>query len=46
MTMNTPIDRYILSYNGEQRGGITKDIAFNRKSFGPNQPENPDQGNI
>jgi hypothetical protein len=42
----TPIDRYVASYTGEERGGITKDIAFNRKSFGSDQPENPDQGNI
>lgn len=44
--MQTPIDRYIASYDGEPRGGVVKDVAFNRKSFGPNQPENPDQDNI
>jgi hypothetical protein len=44
--MNTPIDNYIATYIGEPRGGITKDIAFNRKSFGPDQPQNPDQGNV
>lgn len=45
--MQTPIDEYIESYMGPPaRGGITKDVAFNRKSFGPDQPENPDQGNI
>jgi Thymidylate synthase complementing protein len=44
--MDTPIDWYITSYMGEPRGGITKDVAFNRKSFGDDQPENPDQGNI
>lgn len=44
--METPIDQYIFSYLGDQREGITKDVAFNRKSFGPDQPENPDQGEI
>jgi thymidylate synthase (FAD) len=44
--MDTPIDAYIASYFGDERPGITKDVAFNRKSFSPNQPENPDQGNI
>jgi thymidylate synthase (FAD) len=44
--MKTPIDSYIESYIGPPRPGITKDVAFNRKSFGPDQPENPDQGNI
>lgn len=45
--MQTPIDRYITSYSGpEPREGVTRDVAFNRKSFGPDQPENPDQGNI
>lgn len=44
--MDTPIDRYIASYTGNPRGGVVKDIAFNRKSFGPDQPENPDQGRI
>jgi thymidylate synthase (FAD) len=43
----TPIDRYIRSYDGVQpRDGITRDVAFNRKSFGENQPENPAQGDI
>lgn len=42
----TPIDNYIISYLGEERGGVVKDVAFNRKSFGPDQPENPDQNNI
>jgi hypothetical protein len=42
----TPIDEYIVSYMDEPRGGVVKDVAFNRKSFGPGQPENPDQGNI
>lgn len=44
--METPIDRYIQSYTGKSREGITKDVAFNRKSFGEGQPENPDQGRI
>ena len=44
--MNTPIDDYLITYEGEPRPGITKDVAFNRRSFGPNQPENPDQGYI
>jgi flavin-dependent thymidylate synthase len=44
--VETPIDRYIFSYTGDDRGGITKDVAFNRKSFGEGQPTNPDQGNI
>jgi len=42
----TPIDRYIISHEGEPRDGVVKDVAFNRKSFGPGQPENPDQNNI
>lgn len=42
----TPIDSYIASYTGEPRGGVVKDVAFNRKQFGPDQPENPDQGHI
>lgn len=42
----TPIDDYFTTHTGEPRGGITKDVAFNRKSFGPGQPENPDQSNI
>lgn len=45
--VNTPIDRYLASYTGgEPRGGLTKDVAFNRFSFGEGQPENPDQGQI
>lgn len=45
--MRTPIDKfYELTYEQEPREGITKDVAFNRKSFGEGQPENPDQGNI
>jgi hypothetical protein len=44
--METPIDRYIMSYTGEPRGGVVKDVAFNRKQFGPDQPENPDQNQI
>lgn len=44
--MRTPIDNYIMSYHDESRDGITKDVAFNRKSFGEGQPENPDQGTI
>jgi thymidylate synthase ThyX len=44
---STPIDRYIRSYEGtEPRDGLTRDVAFNRKSFGEGQPENPDQGDI
>lgn len=42
----TIIDDYIASYVGPERPGITKDVAFNRKSFGEGQPENPDQGSI
>lgn len=42
----TPIDRYVMSYVGEARGGVVKDVAFNRKQFGPDQPENPDQDAI
>lgn len=44
--METPIDKYIVTYGGDAREGITKDVSFNRKSFGHDQPENPDQGNI
>jgi len=44
--MFTPIDHYLASYTGEPRGGITKDVAFNRKSFSDDQPENPDQSTI
>lgn len=44
--MDTPIDRYVASYSGEPRGGITKDVAFNRKAFGEGQPSNPDQGQM
>jgi thymidylate synthase (FAD) len=44
--MQTPIDRYITSYEGDEREGITKDVAFNRRSFSDDQPENPDQGNV
>jgi len=44
--MKTPIDRYIISHEGEPRDGVVKDVAFNRKSFGPDQPQNPDQNNI
>ena len=44
--METPIDAYIRSYTGERRDGVTRDVAFNRRSFGEGQPENPDQGNI
>lgn len=46
MPNETPIDHYLASYEGEPRGGITRDIAFNRKQFGPDQPQNPDQGFI
>lgn len=42
----TPIDEYIMSYAGPPRGGVVKDVAFNRKSFGEGQPENPDQNTI
>jgi thymidylate synthase (FAD) len=42
----TPIDSYMASYLGRPRGGVVKDVAFNRKSFGEGQPENPDQGKI
>lgn len=45
--METPIDRYIKSYIGsDPRDGVTRDVTFNRKSFGPDQPENPDQGHL
>src|SRR5262245_44350133 len=46
LPVETPISRYIASYSGEPRGGITKDVAFNRKSFGEGQPSNPDQGQV
>jgi flavin-dependent thymidylate synthase len=47
MMTDTPIDSYIRScYPAKQRGGLTKDYAFNRKSFAEDQPENPDQGQI
>lgn len=42
----TPIDSYVRRYAGPPREGVTKDVAFNRKSFGEDQPENPDQGEI
>jgi hypothetical protein len=42
----TPIDEYLMTYTGKPRGGVVKDVAFNRKQFGPDQPENPDQGKI
>lgn len=42
----TPIDRYLLTHAGPPRGGVVKDVAFNRKSFGEGQPENPDQNRI
>jgi hypothetical protein len=42
----TPIDEYVMSYAGPPRGGVVKDVAFNRKSFGEGQPENPDQDTI
>jgi flavin-dependent thymidylate synthase len=45
--MDTPIDRYVRSYVGDEpRGGLTRDVAFNRKSFSDDQPENPAQGDI
>lgn len=48
--MKTPIDDYLdgydISYAGEQRDTVGRDIAFNRKSFGKDQPENPEQGMI
>jgi hypothetical protein len=43
----TVIDDYIRTYDADEpRDGVVRDIAFNRKSFGPDQPENPDQNNI
>jgi len=42
----TPIDRYITTYSGEPRGGVVKDVAFNRKSFDRGRIHNPDQGRI
>lgn len=43
----TPIDHYIATFTGDEpRGGLTKDFAFNRKSFGEGQPENPAQNMI
>jgi thymidylate synthase ThyX len=42
----TPIDDYIASYSGEPRGGILKDVAFNRLSFDDGEIHNPDQGQI
>jgi hypothetical protein len=43
----TPIDQYIASYVGDQsRDGITRDVAFNRKSFGGVEIQNPDQNKI
>lgn len=45
--MQTPIDRYMATNTRTHaRDGVTRDIAFNRKSFGPDQPQNPDQGKI
>lgn len=44
--VKTPIDSYVNSYLGPDRGGLTKDYAFNRKSFSPDQPENPAQNEI
>lgn len=45
--VETPIDKYLLSYTGVGgRGGVVKDVAFNRPSFSEDQPENPDQGQI
>lgn len=44
--IKTPIDDYIITHAGDHRGGVGKDVAFNRKSFGEGQPENPDQGYI
>lgn len=44
--VTTPIDDYLITYAGEHRGGVGRDVAFNRKSFGEGQPENPDQGYI
>jgi hypothetical protein len=45
--MDTPIDRYVRSYVGDEpRGGLTRDVAFNRRSFSDDQPENPAQGDI
>jgi hypothetical protein len=43
----TPIDMYIRSYDeAEPRPGITKDVAFNRKSFDEGKIHNPDQNMI
>lgn len=43
----TPIDLYFKSYaDSVQRDGLTRDVAFNRKSFSEDQPENPDQGKV
>jgi thymidylate synthase ThyX len=42
----TPIDRYLMSYNGEPRGGVVKDFAFNRKSFDGGRIRNPAEGEI
>lgn len=46
LTERTPIDHYVASYIGEPRPGITKDVAFNRKSFGGVDVQNPDTGRI
>lgn len=37
----TPVEEYILSYEGEPRPGLTKDVAFNRRSFGTEEIRNP-----
>lgn len=43
----TPVEQYILSYAGEQRGGVVKDVAFNRRSFETEDIRNPaDNGTI
>lgn len=43
----TPIDTYIQSYYGKPRGGVVKDVAFNRRSFGTEEIRNPaDTGTV
>lgn len=44
--MDTPIDRYIETYSGRPRPGLTKDVAFNRLDFDAGRIHNPAQGRL
>jgi thymidylate synthase ThyX len=46
MEVDTPISAYIETYSGEPRDGVTRDVAFNRHSFGQSHIYNPDQNHI